>query len=72
MHHLHFEECLKRLESLSSASYFLLNIFMYLSDPLWKKKVFEFNHVIIVGIYLLKHAKFNGKYDTRYFQSLIK
>jgi hypothetical protein len=45
---------------------------MYLSDPLWKKKGFDLNHIIIVGIYLLNNAKIYSKYDTRYFQSLMK
>jgi hypothetical protein len=35
-------------------------------------KVFDFNYIIIVGFYLLQNAKFDGKYDTIYFQSLIK
>jgi hypothetical protein len=50
--------------------FFLFNIFMYLSDPLLKKKVFDFNFMIIAGFYLLNNAKFNSKYGTRYFQSL--
>jgi hypothetical protein len=45
---------------------------MYLSDTLWKKKVFDLNYIIIVGIYLLNIAKIYSKYDTRYFQSSIK
>jgi hypothetical protein len=34
--------------------------------------VFHFNYIIIVCIYLLNNVKFNSKYDTRYFQSLMK
>jgi hypothetical protein len=48
-----------------------LTLLMYPSDPLWKKKVFDFNYIITVGISLLNYAKFKSKYDTRYFQSLI-
>jgi hypothetical protein len=32
--------------------------------------VFHFTYIIIVGINLLNNAKFNSKYDTRYFQNL--
>jgi hypothetical protein len=39
---------------------------MYLSDPLWKKKEFDLNYLIIVGIYLLNNAKIYSKYDTRF------
>jgi hypothetical protein len=51
---------------------FFLTLFMYLSDPLWKKKGFDLNYIIIVGIYLLNNAKIYSKYDIRYFQSLIQ
>jgi hypothetical protein len=36
------------------------------------EKSFDFNYIFIVGIYLLNNAKSKSKYDTRYFQSLIK
>jgi hypothetical protein len=52
--------------------FFFLTLFMYLSDPLWKKKGFDLNYIIIIGIYLLNNAKIYSKYDTRYFQSLKK
>jgi hypothetical protein len=52
--------------------FFFLTLFMYLSDPLWKKEVFDLNYIITVGIYLLNNAKIYSKYDTRYFQSSIK
>jgi hypothetical protein len=52
--------------------FFFLALFMHLSDPLWKKKGFDLNYIIIVGIYLLNNANIYSKYDTRYFQSLIK
>jgi hypothetical protein len=37
-----------------------------------KKKVFDFYFIIVVDIYLLHNAKYDNKYDTRYFQSLIR
>jgi hypothetical protein len=30
---------------------FFLTLFMYLSDPLWKKKEFDLNHIVIVGFF---------------------
>jgi hypothetical protein len=52
--------------------FFFLTLFMYLSDPLWKKKGFDLNYIIIVRIYLLNNAKIYSKCDTRYFQSLTR
>jgi hypothetical protein len=59
MHYLHFEEYSNRLESLVNSIeiegrgfkpqkgqlffFFFLTLFMYLSDPLWKKKGFDLN-----------------------------
>jgi hypothetical protein len=85
MHYPHFEEYTNRVESLVNcieterrgfnfflSFFFSLTLFMYHSDPLWRKKMFDFNYMIIVGIYLLNNAKISSKYDTGYFQSLIK
>jgi hypothetical protein len=40
--------------------------------PNGRKKVFYFKYIIIVVIFFLHNAKFNSKYDTIYFQGLIK
>jgi hypothetical protein len=47
-------------------------IYLSLRSLMERKKVFDFNYIFIVGIYLLNSVKFNSKYDTIYFQSLMK
>jgi hypothetical protein len=72
MHYLHFEEYSNRIDSLVNCIetegrefkprvvvVVFLTLFMYL-------------YIIIVDIYLLNNAKFDSRYDTRYFQSLVK
>jgi hypothetical protein len=55
---------------------FFLTLFMYLSDPLWKKKVFDFNYINVGRIYnyvnncvIMSNLIAKG---TSYFQNLIK
>jgi hypothetical protein len=52
--------------------FFILALFMYLSYPLWKKKGFDLNNIIFVGIYFLNNAKIYSKHDTRYFSKFNK
>jgi hypothetical protein len=65
MHYLHFEDFLNRLETLVNCigtvgvqtprrgiflTFITLFNIMYLSDPLWKKKVFDFNYIFISNV----------------------